>query len=75
MRLDSLVQLTEKSWLGVSELKVLIVESVAVDGLATSSITLGEVTTLDHELLDNTMERGTLITEALLTGCESAVLS
>jgi hypothetical protein len=35
----------------------LIRELGAVDGLASSTITTGEVTTLDHELLDNTVER------------------
>ena len=41
-------------------------------GLATGTITLGEVTALDHELLDNTVEGRALITEALLAGGESA---
>lgn len=44
--------------------------------LATSAIALGEVTTLDHELLDNTVEGGTLITKALLASSKgSEVLS
>jgi hypothetical protein len=41
-------------------------------GLSTSTITLGEVTTLNHELLDDTMEGRPLISEALLAGGQSA---
>lgn len=40
--------------------------------LATSSVALGEVTTLDHEVLDDTVESRSLITEALLTSGEGA---
>ena len=35
-------------------------------------VALGEVTTLDHEVLDDTVEPRALISEALLTGSESA---
>jgi len=52
--------------LGVLELEVLICEFLAVDGLSTSSVAPGEVTTLEHELGDDTVERGTLISEAVL---------
>lgn len=41
-------------------------------GLATGAIALGEVTTLDHELLDDTVEGRALITEALLASGKSA---
>lgn len=41
-------------------------------GLATGTVALGEVTTLDHELLDNTVEGRALVAEALLAGSESA---
>ena len=50
------------------QLKVLIGELVAVDALAASAVALGEVTTLDHELLDNTVEAGALVAVALLAG-------
>lgn len=61
-------QLTQQVLLGVLQLEVLIGELVAVDALAASAIALGEVTTLDHELLDNTVEVGALVAEALLAG-------
>jgi hypothetical protein len=60
--------LTQKVLLGVLELKVLIGELVAVDALAASAVALGEVTTLDHELLDHTVEAGALVAKALLAG-------
>ena len=41
-------------------------------GLATSAVTLGKVTALDHELLDNTVESRTLVAESLLTSSQSA---
>jgi hypothetical protein len=59
-------QRTEKTLLGVLQLEVLIGELVAVDALAASAVALGEVATLDHELLDNTVEVGALVAEALL---------
>jgi hypothetical protein len=52
----------------VLQLEVLVGELVAVDALAASAVALGEVTTLDHELLDNTVEVGALVAEALLAG-------
>lgn len=41
-------------------------------GLATGAITLGEVTALDHEVLDNAVEGRSLVAEALLASGESA---
>jgi hypothetical protein len=41
-------------------------------GLATSAVTLGEVTALDHKVLDDTVESRTLITKALLASSQSA---
>ena len=38
------------------QLEVLILELVAIDGLATSAIVVGEVTTLAHELGDDAVE-------------------
>jgi UDP-3-O-[3-hydroxymyristoyl] glucosamine N-acyltransferase len=42
----------------VLELEVLIGEFLAVNGFTTSSVEIGEVTTLDHKLLDHTVENG-----------------
>lgn len=54
------------------QLEVLIRELVAVDGLAASTVALGEVTTLDHEVLDDTVESGALVAEALLASSKSS---
>lgn len=42
-------------------------------GIAANELTvaLGEIATLDHEGLDDTMEGGALITESLLASCQS----
>lgn len=79
---------TQKTLLGVAQLKVLILELVAVDRLATGActqllpgqlsaglsrqtVTVGEVTTLDHKVLDDAVESRALVAEALLTGSQS----
>jgi hypothetical protein len=46
----------EQERLGVFYLEVLIVELLAVDGLAARSIEVCEVSSLDHELLDHAVE-------------------
>ena len=56
----------------MAELEVLILELVTVDRLATSAITAGKVTTLDHEVLDDTVESRALVAEALLASGQSA---
>lgn len=61
----------EQTGLVVLQLEVLIREPVTVDGLATSAVALGEITTLQHELGDDAVEAGTLVTESLLTSAES----
>ncbi len=40
--------------------------------LSTSAITLGEVTSLNHEVLDNTVECRALISKTLLPGSQSS---
>ena len=46
-------------------LEVLVAESVSVDRLASSSVSAREVSSLDHEVLDNTMERASLEVQRL----------
>ena len=48
----------------------LVGELVAVDGLAAGAVVVGEVATLAHEALDDAVEAGTLVAEALLTWSE-----
>ena len=56
--------------LGVLQLEILILKLVAIDAFATSSITLGEVTPLAHELRNDAVESGALVTKAFLTSAE-----
>lgn len=53
------------------QLEILISELAAIDGLATSAIVVGEVSTLAHEVGDDTVENATLVTETLFSCAES----
>lgn len=44
----------------------------AVDRLAAGAVASGEVTTLEHELGDDAVERGALVAEAVLASAELA---
>lgn len=57
--------LTQCTLLGVLELEVLVWELGSVDGLAAGAVVVGEVTSLDHKVLDDTVE------SASLRGCQS----
>ena len=56
----------------VSVSEVLVVEFSTVDGLATSSISSGEIATLGHETWDNAMELATLEVEVLALGTHAS---
>jgi hypothetical protein len=63
----------------VLQSEVLVPELLAVDGLTAGTVASSEVTTLEHELGDDTVEGSTLEVEGLaaaastlLTGAESA---
>jgi len=60
----------EETGLGVSELEVLILKLLAVDGFAAGAVATGEVTALEHEVRDDTMELGSRVSEAHLTCAE-----
>ena len=46
--------------LGMSNLEVLILELLSIDGLSTSSISESEVTSLGHEAWNDSVEGGIL---------------
>jgi hypothetical protein len=50
----------------VLQLEVLVLEFVPVDGLPTCAVSFGKITTLDHELFDDTMEAGAFVAKAFL---------
>lgn len=54
----------QKSGARVLDLEVLIGELLSVDGLATSAVVAGEVTTLKHEVGDHAVESGAFVTVA-----------
>jgi uncharacterized small protein (DUF1192 family) len=60
----------QEELLVVLELEVLIGELLAVDGATTSTVATGEVTTLEHEAGDHTVESRALVTLALLSVAE-----
>jgi hypothetical protein len=62
----------EQTGAGVLLLEVLVGELLAVDGLATSAVATGEVTTLKHEVGDDAVEGGAGIAEAVLASAELA---
>jgi len=56
----------------VLEFKVLILELVSIDGLATSTILGSKVTSLAHELWNDTVERAAFIAETLFACAQSS---
>ncbi len=62
----------EKPLLCVLQLEVLILELIPIDGLATRPVTVRKVSALNHELLDNAMEPGAFVAEALFTCRQSS---
>uniref|UniRef100_A0A7S2V998 Uncharacterized protein n=1 Tax=Entomoneis paludosa TaxID=265537 RepID=A0A7S2V998_9STRA len=50
---------------GVGQLEVFILELIAVDGLSTSTVVVGEIASLAHELRDDTVERRSLVSKSL----------
>mmetsp|Transcript_10872 Transcript_10872/g.22634 ORF Transcript_10872/g.22634 Transcript_10872/m.22634 type:complete len:321 (+) Transcript_10872:56-1018(+) len=56
----------------VLKVEVLVGEGSAVDALAPRSVSCGEVSSLDHEVLDDSVELAALVSEAGLAGAELA---
>lgn len=57
------------------QLEVLVLKLLAVDALAAGAVAIGEVTTLDHELLDDTVEIRALVVERFATFAETLFAS
>lgn len=54
------------------QLKVLVIELGPVDGLSSRAVAFCEVSTLDHERLDDSVESRTLVAEAFLAGSKGS---
>lgn len=52
--------------------EVFIFEFGSVDGFATSAVVVGEVTGLTHEVWNDTMENGSLVSETFFARAQSA---
>jgi hypothetical protein len=50
--------------------EVLVCKFLAVDGLPTSTVALGEISALDHEFRDDSVKAGAFVAEAILVGGE-----
>ena len=50
--------------------EVLILELGAVDGLSTSSVVVGEVASLAHEVWNDTVECGSLVAKTFFSGAQ-----
>lgn len=57
---------------GMLKSEVLVFEFVSINGLSSSTVVVGEVTTLAHEVWDDAMECGALVAVTLLAGTQSA---
>jgi len=58
----------QKTLLGVLQFEVLVCELVSIDRLSASAIALGKVSSLDHEVLDDTVEIRAFVAKTLLAG-------
>jgi len=65
----------EKAGLGVAELEVLIGELGTVDGLTARAVAAGEVTTLEHEAGDHTVEGAALVAQRLAALADALLAS
>ena len=57
---------------GMLDFEVFVFKLVSVDGLSSSAVMVGEVTSLGHEVVDDTMESWSLVSKSFLAGAESS---
>ena len=54
------------------DFKVFFFELFSVNGLSSSSVVVSEITSLDHELRNDSVEDGSLVSESLFTSAKSS---
>lgn len=54
------------------ELEVLVFELLSIDGFSSSAVFVGEVTSLNHKLRDDSVEGAALVSEALFSSAEGS---
>lgn len=69
---QSLQQLLKLTFTSVLQSEVLVFEFLSIDGFPPSTIVLSEVSSLAHEVRNNTMENASLVTKARFTGAQLA---
>ncbi|KAH3660419.1 hypothetical protein OGAPHI_007005 [Ogataea philodendri] len=62
----------KQTWLGVLVHKVLVWELGSIDTLTSGTVEVGEITTLQHEVWNDSVEDGVLVTETLLSSAQSS---
>jgi len=71
IRVGSGVSHRHDAWSRMLQSKIFVFEFVSVDGFASSTVVIGEITSLAHEVGDDAMECRALVSIALLTGAQS----
>ena len=54
------------TWSSMLQLEIFILKLVTIDRFSSSAVVIGEISTLAHEVGNDTMERAALIAKALL---------
>jgi len=62
----------EQTWFGVLVVEILVCELFTIDGFTAGSVSLGEVTTLKHEIVNHAVEMRSRVTESFLSGAKSS---
>lgn len=57
------------------EQEIFIVKLGSIDGLASSAVVIGEISSLGHEVIDDAMEVRTLVSEPFFVGAQGAEVS
>lgn len=70
-RTESATYHGQGSWSQMLQGEVLVLEFRSIDGLSASAVVVGEVTTLAHEVWNDTVECGSLVTETLFASAQS----
>ncbi len=62
----------QKSWTGMIMLEIFVIEFLSVNGFASSSIMVREITSLKHELRDDSVEDGSFVSIPFFAGAKSS---
>jgi len=60
------------TWTSVFQLEILIFELRSINGLSASAIMIGEISSLTHEIRNDSVEGASLVAESLFTGAQGS---